>query len=83
MGAPIVQNNVAVGMVSRLVSEKFVIFYNLYRGLNEIREISKKRTRRSKLESPRRRVKYDPCLNTLYASIKKYFLAQRNVEGQS
>ena len=62
IGAPLVQKGVAVGMLTKVISDELAIYMNLYRTYNEINEIRMKRMKQPVNRVPRRRARRDQHL---------------------
>ena len=54
----------AIGMLSKIISGRIVIFNNMYKIYKEIINLCRKRKRIPNATMPRRRVRYDPFLES-------------------
>ena len=83
MGTPVIQNNVAIGMLSRIVTEDFLAVNNLYYLLKEIKVLCNWRPKIFVKETPRRRARIDQCMGPHQESVANFLQLKKRKRNSS
>ena len=83
MGAPVIRNNVAIGMLSRIVSEEFLAVNDLYYSVKEIKILCDTRQKIPTKKIPRRRARIDQCMGPHQESVANFLQLKKRKRKSS